>query len=1369
MTDNPEFNSSILSAIIFLLPRIIKYTLLGLIKATWFVPSKVLILLGPLLSASFSITLSFSCLLIIMIVFIALVWAVVRYRYLNVYSRLPIETRRNEPKLDMMYYPEAFVQPQFTKPGFSSYLDEFFSGIKIFGYLEKPVFHELTRQVQTRKLIAGDTISLEDEKGFCIVVDGDIQIFSKDRSRSENDEDGSYRLLTEVKNGAPMSSLFTIISLFTEDIQLPFRQASPRPPFPDTLSGEDTLHNQADYNTNSPGLPPVPSIPPLSEPSNAQEPLRSSSTSSSSVHPGIIARAKVDSTIAVIPAEAFHRLTRKYPKSAAHIMQVILARFQRVTFQTGHNYLGLTSEILKTEVAFNKLSIYELPNYVSEDILRKVKSQGDSKLYNDGVIIPTPDIVNQLNLDNNPSKSLPGDLASSLSLSIISPTLSHKHSRPSISSLKSYGGLDLHQQGEDNNNINVDNYNDEAVESDSDEFESNIGYSNHLNEEETVLLKKAVMECIFKAMGVAQATFHGKPSLFTSAETSPRLNSFENRRSSSLLSAHTSQVGVDRLSPFPFDSTNIFFDDDSATSSTAPQQSSSSISPQPQILDAANDIQILHYKPGAKLVEQGDKNKGLYYVIDGFLDVSTHDKPGEYSSIYTIKPGGIGGYLGSISGYRSFVDIRATTNAHVAFLPQESIDRIIDQQPAILLTLAKRLIGILSHLILYLDFALEWVHVEAGEVLYRQGDVADSIYIVMNGRMRALKDSKGTVTLAGEYGQGDSVGELEVLTARNRPFTLHTVRETELIKFPRMLFESLAMQYPAITIQVSKIIASRVDSLINSETPHPYDVPTNAPSSGNFRTVAILPVTSGLPVKKFGEKLAKAFTQIGHNNFVLDQATILKHLGRHSFNKFGKLKLSGYLTDLEERYQMVLYVADTSVNSPWTQTCISQADCILLLASTDSDPAIGEYERLLVGTKTTARKELVLLHPDRYVPPGQTNAWLKNRLWIHSHHHVQMQVRGLVPRSATAFFETRISSLKSKVQKVQNTLQLELQKYMYYVPRYAPTRPVYRTSQVNKNDFARLARLLSGKSVGLVLGGGGARGLSHLGVIHAIEEAGIPIDIVGGTSIGAFVGGLYARDADIVPIYGRLKKFSGRIGSLWRMMFDLTYPATSYTTGHEFNRGIWKAFGDSRIEDFWLQYYTNTTNITHSRMEVHNSGYAWRYIRASMSLAGLLPPLTDEGSMLLDGGYIDNLTVTHMKSLGASVVFAVDVGSIDDTTPVTWGDSLSGFWVIFNRWNIFSRQPNIPSMAEIQARLAYVSSVGALEKAKSMEGCIYIRPPIDHYATLDFNKFEEIYKLGYEFGKEFIEKLQNSGNMPKIAGRSEVELKKRVVTRRNSV
>jgi lysophospholipid hydrolase len=395
----------------------------------------------------------------------------------------------------------------------------------------------------------------------------------------------------------------------------------------------------------------------------------------------------------------------------------------------------------------------------------------------------------------------------------------------------------------------------------------------------------------------------------------------------------------------------------------------------------------------------------------------------------------------------------------------------------------------------------------------------------------------------------------------------------------------------------------------------------------------------------------------------------------------------------------------------------------------------------MLGVKSTARKILVLLHQERYSMPGLTRKWLKNRVWINGgHFHVQMTYS---PNAVPIHPPVKPSgpTLKERVQVLQAEIQKYTSRKVHHSTFYSPDAPF-------KGDFHRLARRLCGKSVGLVLGGGGARGIAHVGIIRAMQEEGIPIDMVGGTSIGAFIGALYARHADVVPIVNAAKKFAGRMASMWRFALDLTYPSASYTTGHEFNRGIFKAFGNTQIEDFWLDYYCNTTNISKSRAEFHTSGYAWRYVRASMSLAGLLPPLCDEGSMLLDGGYIDNLTVSHMKSLGCDVIFAIDVGSLDDNTPQQFGDSLSGFWAFMNRWNPFSSVPNPPTLAEIQARLAYVSSVDALERAKAMPGCIYMRPPIDEYGTLDFGKFMEIYGVGYKYGQEFLKKLKEQGVLP---------------------
>src|SRR5579871_2322489 len=127
-----------------------------------------------------------------------------------------------------------------------------------------------------------------------------------------------------------------------------------------------------------------------------------------------------------------------------------------------------------------------------------------------------------------------------------------------------------------------------------------------------------------------------------------------------------------------------------------------------------------------------------------------------------------------------------------------------------------------------------------------------------------------------------------------------------------------------------------------------------------------------------------------------------------------------------------------------------------------------------------------------------------------------------------------------------------------------------------------------------------------------------------------------------------------------------------------------------------------------------------------------------------------NEQVAAMKDMGADVIFAVDVGSVSDNTPQRYGDSLSGIWALFNHYNPFSKIPDVPTLSDIQSRLAYATSVTALEKAKASPGVIYMQPPVQQYGTLDFGKFDEIYEVGYRYCKEFLEGLRKEGKLDSL-------------------
>lgn len=1184
----------------------------------------------------------------------------VRYRYMTMYARLPPEPQREEPQVEV--FPDSAEGD--SKRGLSNYLDEFLSAIKVFGYLERPVFHELTRTMQTRRLAAGETILLEEEKGFCLVVDGLVQIFVKSAREGfdSDDDDGmgantsgdsahqghhqGYQLLTEVKNGAPMSSLFSILALFTEDVKLrhdedgdldssvpgtphglqirlpmtrnsSFGMDDSRPHTPNEPP-EMRLHRQSSALNSPTAGGQLPSVPPLSldtegygEPLKHTNKRRSPSRTSKpkTVHPDIVARATVDTTIAIIPATAFRRLTRIYPKATAHIVQVILTRLQRVTLATSHAYLSLTNEVLHTEKLMNKYTTYDLPGFLRDAPLERLKekfSKETERLGADegmkGIALHNPGAGHRrrssVSLRRGTAAQARLAAARGASMDANSELLSRMASPESVPRNDRISAGDLltntqmargHRAGRKSFSqpYHHDNRRDARTPLDATTFNPfaspSLRPNLHRQEsiDEATVFRESILGCMFKAIGLTNSeNAVSKPT--GSVDQSPRLISFDAKRQKAVFSNAFGFID-------PYEASR---DGDTESIASASGFSTASTLGAPNILEEiVNDVEIVFFPKDSVLVEQGERNPGLYYVIDGFLDVGvpieedssvsnvlgTHAGPSGYTeedlfgpkltrtatnaslkhaaenskkrklrrSLFMTRPGGLAGYLGTISSNRSFVDVTAKTDVYVGFLPRAAIERIVERYPVVLLTMAKRLTTLLPRLIQHIDFALEWVQVNAGQVIYNQGDESDAIYIVLNGRLRAIQDAKNSsMKVIGEYGQGDSVGELEVLTESARPGSLHAIRDTELAKFPKTLFNSLALEHPGITIKISKIIASRMRALVDdplheqSKERSTKATKTNVSSTVNLRTVTILPVTAGLPVVDFASRLVNALTQIGTPQGVvsLNQATILNHLGRHAFNRMGKLKLSQYLADLEERYGMVIYVADTPVKSPWTQTCINQADCILLVGLAESSPNIGEYERFLLTTKTTARKELVLLHTERYCQSGLTRKWLRNRPWINgSHHHIQMSFRATSEpvHHAGRRFGT---ALKQRVQ----VIQAEIQKY---TSRKVRQTPLYSADTPFKGDFHRLARRLCGKSVGLVLGGGGARGISQIGIIRALEEAGIPIDIVGGTSIGSFIGALYAWDADVVPMYGRAKKFAGRMGSMWRFALDLTYPS----------------------------------------------------------------------------------------------------------------------------------------------------------------------------------------------------------------------------------
>lgn len=1452
-----------------------------------------------MLQRQFSVTLSLLLLLIYLLVTISFTYLVVRLRYLTKYSSETTPQKSDKPSAT--HGPSLDYVTGTKKRGTDkskNYLDEFLSAIKVFGYLERPVFHELTKNMTTQKLVGDELLCLDESMGFSIVVEGTMQVYTKMKDRyneasktvdsadQDYDKDDillvgnqKYHLLNEVKSGAPLCSLLSTLDLFkpktpNSTLNPHNRARSTRPSLKHSFEGPN---NRPVFEKGliSPSFNAASSENVDSAPFSPFEIDNNPMEDHSSMFPETVARARRSdgkelstATIAIIPSLAFHRVYTKFPKATSHIVAMILARLYKVTFNAAHNYLGLTREILETETILNSSSdSYKLPEYLVASVFEELESKKSqengnesSKKENDtDGANTTLEYINLYSkkgkrprggplhsssryvlLDTGKKSAQPGDLLSSVPLSR-RPMFSHHNSLAADS--EEIQGLILPR----NKNLEFGRR-PKGVTTPKNKSKAGFGpeFSDELEETKELTLRASIAENLLKILGVEEEpeNYIANNDLFSMSSSSMALSSLMNDNSGNsfnrffydsqsegsrfdtiLPATLTSQADLTMVYP-PFLQWNLGSNNVSETPlpSLGPLKRGSF--PETDLKYAsvkaafALAIEINYFPPGTCLLEQDSFSTGLFYVIDGALKVTSTSQDASgleartvRKKLHTVQSGGVAGYLSSVVGFKSLVSIESgqEKGAIVAYISRKDFVNLLDKFYMLQLPIAAKLKGLLPDLIRTIDFAVEWCNIPAGALLASQGDLANGFHIVISGRFRVVRQNnqlrldpellngnlidlsnsapndnkESEYEVLGEYGHGQSIGEVEVLTATRRSSSLIAVRDSETARIPRTLFEMLSLQNPAIMVKVSRIVADRV---LESKNRDVYTGSNGALTNSRalefnaeYKTITILPCVTGLPVKEFADKLVLALRAIGRNVIALDQTTTLKHLGRHAFDeRLSHLKLSGYFTYLEEKYETIVYVCDTPLKSNWTSTCISQGDCILLLADAEDDECAthpGDYERLLLKLKTTARTDLCLIHQDRSVFPGSTSIWLKNRMWVQDHHHINMEIpkenvvkrvkkKNLLLDLAIKIASKANPNIKFQLEQVKSRAMQSMIRLNNRVNK-GP-----ETSSVHKNDFLRLARILSNEAVGLVLGGGGSRGISHVGVVTALEKHGIPVDIIGGTSIGSFVGGLYAKENNIVSIYGMSKKFSKRVGSIWRNIFDLTYPVTSYITGYEFNRGIWKVFGYHEIEDFWIKYFCNSTNITNSTMEIHERGYAWRFIRASMSLAGLLPPIAYNGSMLLDGGYLDNLPVMEMKNRGAKYVIAVDVGSVDDRTPMNYGDTLSGFWVLFNRINPFSKHPNVPNMMDIQLRLAYVASVHALELAKRTPNVIYLRPPIDDYATLDFLKFDEIYNVGLDYADKLLTRWKEEGKFPKILGVEVVKksgTNSRRLTRRNSI
>ena len=286
-------------------------------------------------------------------------------------------------------------------------------------------------------------------------------------------------------------------------------------------------------------------------------------------------------------------------------------------------------------------------------------------------------------------------------------------------------------------------------------------------------------------------------------------------------------------------------------------------------------------------------------------------------------------------------------------------------------------------------------------------------------------------------------------------------------------------------------------------------------------------------------------------------------------------------------------------------------------------------------------------------------------------------------------------------------------------------------------DFARLARFLLGRAVGVVLGGGGARGFAHIGVMRALEEAEIPIDLLGGNSMGALIGAMVAFGVPREEIHTQILKFT-------RGAVRPSVPVVSILSNVPYMNALRHAFGDTTVESLWLPYFASACNLSQARTVVLDHGPLWRAVLASNSPAGLLPPVLHDGDLLVDGAILENVPVSAMRTRlgpalerrrGHGTVIAIDVDVRENLCAPNGLCEMRAGDVLKSK--LSRSMQSLPGIVDILMQAGHIGGLAQRGRTVSLAD-YYLEPPVNQFPMMGYKSAEEIIEVGYRYACEQI-------------------------------
>jgi len=615
--------------------------------------------------------------------------------------------------------------------------------------------------------------------------------------------------------------------------------------------------------------------------------------------------------------------------------------------------------------------------------------------------------------------------------------------------------------------------------------------------------------------------------------------------------------------------------------------------------------QLKHIKlsPGQVLFNQGDSSDYVYVVMEGYLSVYLMTPKGTIRSVGVIDPYETLGELGALSGEVRSLTAKAEQKTEIIGIPSDVFKELCTEHPAILLDVIRPIISrALKTIKLYEASDQPEDYSDSDDTLKKTNlsdmdrkliawiktvklfvGIPDSYLIKLLPYIKRVKLSAGQML----FQQGDYSDYVYVLIhGKLSAFLITTKGERR----------TIGMIEPGETVGELGILSGFARSLnINAQN----DAELIGVPSDTFRQLC----------QDFSFVLLKAVDPIINRSVQTIKLLIgEKYIENIIFfptasNVKFELFKNKFSESLKNQNQSKLIADNTlAINEYIQMEKISEQNNIkhhiffldqpqeaLLQFLTNR---VSKFYLVVDGTKVSSvdatsmhilkqasanpknKLYLILQHPDSTSQPTHTIAWL-NKYNFSMHHHIR---------------------------------------------------------NGNEADYARLYRFINGTATGLVLGGGGAKGIAHIGVLKALREKNVVIDAIGGTSIGSMAGACYLLQDSFDKF---VERFNWLVEKCYQSlsMRHYVWPIVSILSADPATSAGQELFGNLEIENLWLPFFCISSNLSTNQEHIHRTGLIWQALRSSASTPGILPPVVRNGQLHVDGGLLNNLPVDIMRNL----------------------------------------------------------------------------------------------------------------------------------------